>query len=96
MSFLSALTACLTLKNIIFCVIAGIVIGIVAAFIRDEVTHKSHSMIASIIIGILFAYLGLVCVAGKFALFSIPAILAGVAGAVLGELIVGSALPGRG
>lgn len=92
----TSLAACLTLKNIIFCVVAGIVIGVVTGFIKDEITGKVHSMLAFIIIGILFAYLGLAWIAGRYTLFSIQAILAGVAGAVIGELTVGSAIPGRG
>lgn len=94
--FGASLAAGLTWKNIIFCVVVGIVTGAVTGFIKDEVTGKSHSLLAFLVIGILFTYLGLACVAGGYALFSIQAILAGVAGAVVGEITVGSAIPGRG
>lgn len=96
MSILASFTACLTVKNIIFCIVVGIVVGIVGGFIKDEMTKKSHSLIALMIIGIVFAYIGIVLVANKYTLFSVRAILAGIGGAVIGVLIVGSAVPGRG
>lgn len=80
--------ACLNLKTIIFCIVAGIIIGIAAAFIKDELTHKVHSMTALIIIGILFAYLGITCIYAKYGctLFSVPAIAGGILAAIVGEL----------
>ncbi|MCD8105588.1 MAG: hypothetical protein LUF35_11470 [Lachnospiraceae bacterium] len=97
MAFFSALRLCLTTQNIIFCVIAGIVVGFIAWMIRDimrDDSSHSYSLIGHMIVGIIFAYIGLAIAYNRWdaTLFSVQAIACGVIAAAAGALIVGSAL----
>lgn len=91
-SIIASLQACLTLKCILAWAIVGIVVGIGAWVIREVASDGSYSLVAHLIIGIVFAFLGLAASALKFELLSIPAVAISVLISAFGEVIVGSAL----